>query len=102
MARASDGRSDGPRHSGWLSLLLAALLSTAIAACISPRWNRIEPGMSKADVIHFVGEPTRRTYDDDVTLGKAETWYYDYYNQQTKRAEPHVVKFSDEHVLVCQ
>jgi hypothetical protein len=65
------------------------------------RWNRIAPGMSKEDVIHFVGEPVRRTYDGNFTNGSIETWYYDYSEPHTFKFEPRTVKFGNGRVLTA-
>lgn len=73
-----------------------------LAACITPRWHRVQPGMSKEEVIRFVGEPARRTYDGDFEKGSAETWYYDYKNLQNGQLEPYFIRFRDGRVTALE
>lgn len=64
-----------------------------MCSCAMPkRWSRIEPGMSKEDVLHFVGQPTRRTYDGNFTNGNEETWYFD-------NPKPHSIRFQNGRVI---
>src|SRR5579871_1483486 len=60
---------------------------------VGPRWHRIEPGMTKDQVIGFVGEPTRREYEGNFTNGNREVWYFDSYDVHDGHFDPHKVAF---------
>lgn len=74
-----------------------------LASCaLPPRWQRVQPGMSKSEVQHFVGEPARRTYDDHFEKGSAETWYFEHRDLQTGVYDAHLVRFRDGRVVDAQ
>ena len=81
---------------------LALGIFIAAASCVPPRWHRIQPGMSKKDVIHFAGEPRKRSYDGDFVKGSGETWYYDYSEPKTNAFDPHRIRFRDGRVTSCE
>lgn len=54
--------------------------------------------MTKEEVIGFVGEPKKRTYDDDVTLGIKESWYYEYKHPGTGEFTAKTIRFRDGRV----
>src|SRR4051794_15158989 len=61
-----------------LSLLLSVVLLTALA-CSSGRFKRVEPGMSKTDVMMQLGRP------DDIepsAKNSGDTWYFSNANRQ--------------------
>jgi hypothetical protein len=58
--------------------------------------------MSKDEVIHYVGEPRTRSYDDHFEKGRQETWFFDFYEPHTREFEPHWVRFVDGRVTACE
>lgn len=87
----------------FIKALAAVLaLSSLIAGCLPVRWHRIQPGMTKRDVVHYVGEPVSRGYEGDLTLGSKEIWFYDTIDNRTKKPTPHWVRFVDGRVIDCQ
>ena len=62
-------------------------------------WHRIEAGMRKEDIIHFVGEPTRRVYDGHLQNGHNETWFYDAYDLHNGNFDPHKIRLQDGRVI---
>jgi hypothetical protein len=78
------------------------MFGAALAGCIPPRWHRIQPGMNKDEVLHFVGEPRTRAYNGDFSNGSVETWYYDDYEPHTRDFQPHWVRFNHGRVEACE
>ncbi|MBI3543469.1 MAG: hypothetical protein HY075_09380 [Deltaproteobacteria bacterium] len=74
---------------------------------VGPRWHRVEPGMNKDDVLHYVGEPTRRSYENGpgesqskTASGDTETWFYDSYDVHDGHFDPHRVAFKHGRVVL--